>query len=81
MGIPKTVQEFEKFRSAILQVSDGTEEFKTVLDYVLSQNFPQFKSAINETSDAIGDSIEENAEELEKLQKSLMMLLNLSRCN
>jgi len=51
IGVPKTVQEFENFRKAILDSSSGTEDFKRVLDELLSQEYPQLAKQTKDNSD------------------------------
>jgi len=53
IGIPKTVQEFENFRKAILDNSSGTEDFKRVLNELLSQQYPQFAKQTEDNSNLI----------------------------
>lgn len=86
IGIPKTVREFENFRKAILDSSSGTEDFKRVLDELLSQEFSQFAKQIKDNSNSIFDlsksyenllkSISDTSKELKTLNQVIADVRN-----
>lgn len=86
IGAPKTVQELENFRKAILNNSSGTEDFKRALDELLSQEFPQFAKQTKDNSNSALDlsksykkllkSISDTSEELKTLNQVIADVQN-----
>lgn len=69
-GIPKTAEEFEKFKEKVFDATGANESFRESIYEMIDNAFPEFEDSAQSTAEAVSEAFSVSTEEIEELTEA-----------